>query len=352
MKSPYSSFEHLVLSVCSNRGKGWRFVMADAQTVYIDDSGTDTKSRIVTAAFCVSTVAKWQQFERRWRKISINAGFEHFHMTEFAACKREKPCKQCIKGETTLKQHPWRRWTAKKRKNVLRQLAEAVIEFVEYGVGLAYTKQDYDEHIRTSVARLYMTEPVADQYFTFAVQRCGGELAKWRAVKRIDTPLKFVFDLTPKKERDEIAKVFFGAASGVPRFNGDGVEQWFIPESVSYESRKNVVQLLAADMLAWVTATIRAREVFRSGETLEMFQLAELFVQTEHIRMGHTPKQSLAQWERDILSEAQKQHGRIPEIQPNDGTINEGHTQRDSGQTGSRKVDQTTEEKTAIEGRK
>jgi hypothetical protein len=301
----YSSFEHLALSVCSNRGKGWRFVMIDAQTVYVDDSGTDTKSKIITAAFCVSTIEKWLQFERQWKKISINAGFKHFHMTEFAACRREKPCNQCIRGKTTLEHHPWRRWTAKKRKNVLRQLAETVVEFVEYGVGLAYTKQDFDDHIKNSPARLHSDVTIPEQYFTYAVQRCGGELARWRAQRAsVNPPLKFVFDLTPKEGRDEIANVFFGAANDDVPHCYEGIEERFIPQSVSYENRRDVVQLLSADMLAWVTATIRAREMFGPGETLEMFQVAHIFVGTNHIRMGNTPKESFAQWERDILNGA------------------------------------------------
>jgi len=277
----------------------------DAQTVYVDDSGTDTKSRIVTAAFCLSTVEKWTQFERRWKNISVNAGFKHFHMTEFAACKRERPCNQCVRGETTLGQHPWRRWTTKKRKNVLRQLAETVVNFVDYGVGLSYTKQDFDEHVRTSEARLFTSESIPEHYFTYAVQRCGGELARWRAQQtKVNPPLNFVFDLTPKKEREEIARVFFGAANEEMPHYQDGIEERFIPESVVYRSRKDVVQLLSADMLAWVTATIRAREVFGRGETVEMFQVANIFVGTGNIRMGTTPKQSFARWESDVLNGA------------------------------------------------
>jgi hypothetical protein len=280
--------------------------MTGAQTVYVDDSGTDSKSRIIAAAFCVSTVEKWLQFEKRWKNISINAGFKHFHMTEFAACKREKPCHQCIRGETTLEQHPWRRWTAKKRKNVLRQLAETVVEFVEYGVGLAFSKQDFDEHVRNSEARHHADTAIPEHYFTYAVQRCGGELARWRAQQTtVNPPLNFVFDLTPKKERDEIAAVFFGAASGESHYQ-DGIEERFIPESVAYESRKDVVQLLSPDMLAWVTAMIRTREVFGAGETLEMFQVEHIFVATDHIHMGNTPKGSFAQWEKDILNGAKR----------------------------------------------
>jgi hypothetical protein len=298
LKPPYSSFEHLVLSICSNRGKGWRFAMVDAHTVYVDDSGTDGKSRVATAAFCVSTVEKWLAFGRRWNTIATNAGFklQHFHMTEFAACRPDKPCRQCVSGETTLEHHPWRRWTPKKRKNVLQNLARAVVDHVECGFSVAHTKEDYEEAVRTSSTS-------AKEHFTHAVQRCGGELARWRAEKGLtDVPLKFVFDLASKKQRDEIAKIFFGAASGQPQFK-DGIEQWFVPVGVSYESRKSVVQLLAADMLAWVVATIRARDLFRTGETIEMFQVADIFVETQ-IRMGHVSKESVMQWAKENLNDA------------------------------------------------
>jgi hypothetical protein len=275
--------------------------MADAHTVYVDDSGTDGKSRIVTAAFCVSPAERWLDFDRKWNKIALHAGFKHFHMTEFVACRRDKPCNQCVRGKTTLKDHPWRNWSTKKRENVLNRLAGTVIEFVEYGVGIAHTKQEYEEHVKNSPARIAAREPIGDEHFTFAVQRCGGELAKWRAEKKSDPPLSFVFDLTSDKQRDEIARVFFGAASGRPQYQ-NGIEQWFIPAGVSYESRKSVVQLLAADMLAWVTATVRAREIFLRGETREMFQVAYMFADTKHIRMGHTPRGSLVQWEKDLLN--------------------------------------------------
>jgi hypothetical protein len=224
-------------------------------------------------------------------------------MTEFAACREDKPCHQCLRGNTTLDDHPWRRWTSKKRKNVLQHLARAVVEHVEYGVSIAHTKEDYETHIRTSPVRLVSNTPIGEEHSTYAVQRCGGELAAWRAKQGLtDVPLKFAFDLTSKKQRDEITKIFFGAASGRPQFK-DGVEQWFVPVGVSYESRKSVVQLLAADILAWVTATIRARDLFLRGETTEMFEVADIFVDTQ-VHMGHVSKESVMNLEKDILSAA------------------------------------------------
>ena len=282
--------------------------MVDARTVYIDDSGTDPKSRIEAAAFCVSTVERWKAFERRWRNIATNAGFSQFHMTEFAACRPEKPCSQCLHGQATSSDHPWQRWTPKKRRQVLQKLAAAVVEHVECGFGIAHIKEDYETHVLNSPARLLMNRPMGDEHFTHAVQKCGGALAKWRAENKLtEAPQKFVFDLASKKERDEIAKVFFGAASGQPQFV-DGIEQWFVPTDISYESRRSVVPLLAADMLAWVTATFKARETFLSGEVKEMFQIAEMFVETQ-IHMGYTSKQTLMAWEKDVIDAARPKPG-------------------------------------------
>ncbi len=156
-----------------------------------------------------TTVEKWTAFGRRWNTIATNAGFKHFHMTEFAACRPDKACQQCVKGETTLEQHPWRRWTPKKRKNVLQNLARAVVEHVECGFSIAHTKEDYEEAIRTFGASVTS----AKEHFTYAVQRCGGELARWRAKERAtNVPLKFVSAIEIKK-----APEYFPAPRGLAR---------------------------------------------------------------------------------------------------------------------------------------
>jgi hypothetical protein len=280
-------------------------VKTDAQIVYVDDSGTDGKSKIAAAAFCVSTTERWQEFVEKWRKIAEHAGFDlqQFHMTEFAACRRDSRCQQCQSGSTSAVEHPWQRWSEGKRENVLNRMAKALVKHVEYGVGQAYTKVDYDEHVRNSPARHVANEPIGDEYLTFAVQRCGGSLAEWRAANTRTDRLKFVFDTASKKERREIAKVFFAAANDRAE-RENGIEQWFNPElGVSYESRKQSHQLLSADMVAWTIATLRAREMFRKGRFVEVLWLAKIFVSTDHIRLGYMHKDTLVQWERDRLNE-------------------------------------------------
>lgn len=136
--------------------------MIDAQTVYVDDSGSDSKSKVSAAAFCVSTVERWQGFLEKWRKIAADAGFElkDFHMTEVAACRRDNLCQQCCEGKTSAADHPWQKWSENKRKSVLTRMAKAIVKYVEFGIGHAYTKADYDEHVRKSPARMVAAEPL------------------------------------------------------------------------------------------------------------------------------------------------------------------------------------------------
>jgi len=283
--------------------------MPEQQIVYVDDSGTDGKSKVAAAAFCVSTVDRWQDLLEKWNKIAGHAGFEikNFHTTEFAACRRDHLCQECQAGRTSVQDHPWQRWSEEKRENVLNRMAKAVVKYVEWGVGHSYAKADFDEHVRNSPAKALVNEPVAEEYVTFAIQRCGGSLAEWRAANSRNDRLKFVFDNSSTREKRDIAKVFFAAANDRSQHE-NGIEQWFDPEDVSYESRKVAHQLLSADMVAWTIASVRALHLFgrRGSRFVEAFWLAKVFVSTDRIKIGYLSKDTLAQWERDKLAEPEK----------------------------------------------
>lgn len=184
-------------------------------------------------------------------------------------------------------------------------MAKAVVKYVEWGVGHSYTKADFDEHVRNSPARAAMNEPVAEEYVTFAIQRCGGSFAEWRAAHSRNDRLKFVFDNSSTRERRDIAKAFFAAANDRSQHE-NGIEQWFDPLDVSYESRRVTHQLLSADMIAWTIARVRALHLFgrRGSRFVEAFWLAKVFVSTDRIKIGYLSKDTLAQWEKDKLSDA------------------------------------------------
>jgi hypothetical protein len=173
---------------------------------------------------------------------------------------------------------------------------------------MAHTKEEYEAHILKSSARELAGAPVADSHYTFAIQRCGGSFAQWRAANGRNDRLRFVFDLASKDERYEIANKFFAGIKDAERIQ-NGIEQWFEPEpnGVSFESRKQTHQLLAADMLAWTIATVRARQIFMRGRFVEVFWLAKVFVDTEHVKIGYLAKATLADWERGLLNSTE--HG-------------------------------------------
>lgn len=279
--------------------------LVEPSTVYVDDSGTHRGAKIVTAAFCLSSGSKWSGFQDKWRALEDKYGFKHFHMTEFASCRKNAWCRECRKGKKSETEHPWREWSQSKRKNVLTQLARTIEKFVDCGFGIAILKKDYDDHVLNSPVRRIAGEPLGDQYFTQAVQVCGGELSKWRAEHDRLEPLKFIFDLSPEYQRDEIASVFFGAATNRPEVE-NGIEQWFRPVEISYKSRKDAVQLLSADMLAWVTASVRAYDLFFTNNPrpfMEEISIpTNIFVDSGNIGMGFISKPTFQQWETSILA--------------------------------------------------
>lgn len=209
-----------------------------------------------------------------------------------------------------------------KRENVLCRMAKALVKYVEFGIGQSYTKADFDEHVRNSPARSALQEPVAEEYVTYAIQRCGGSFAEWRAANSRYDRLKFVFDSSSTREKRDIAKVFFAAANDRAQHE-NGIEQWFNPEeAVSYESRKITHQLLSADMVAWTIATVRSLHMFghRGSRFVEAYWLGKVFVSSENVRIGFLSKETLAKWERDKLNEAEtRQQPGTSGIRPSNG---------------------------------
>jgi hypothetical protein len=270
-------------------------------TVFVDDSGTDPVARIVVAAYCVSSVKNWKAFEREWWKIARESGFKHFHMTEFAGCKMGSWCRDCNKGKTDASDHPWREWTHEKRERVLKRLARTISRYAQHGAGIAITKEDYERTVLRSDLAQLAPEAAGRRHFTFAMQTCGGHLSKWRAEKKITNPLKFVFDLSDEKQKDENVRHFFATNDGKPQIE-DGVERWFVPAGISYESRKTMVQLLSADMLAWVSAKIRAAQVFKGRLHPDAFTIAEIFLEGQKLGMGSVAGENLEEWARGEIA--------------------------------------------------
>lgn len=275
--------------------------VTDLHIVYMDDSGTESQARIVVAALCVSPVKKWKQFEAAWIAAEQEFGFKEFHMTEFAGCRPNAWCRDCKNGVADATTHPWREWSNTKRHKALAEMARIVCKYTQQGFGVAFTKEEIDKHVKDPKLRKLAPDQFGEEHYTFAATACSGELARWRAKTRELPPLKLVFD---GEHKLELAKAFLPEYQVKPRLTEDGLENWFDlgENGIAFESRKNSRQLLAADMLAWVTAKIRAAELFPTtyrrmgGWGKEVSMIAYRFIDNGKLHIGYNTEASLGEW--------------------------------------------------------
>jgi hypothetical protein len=273
----------------------------DPHTVYMDDSGTESRARIVAAALCTAPVKKWKQFEAAWIAAERRFGFQNFHMTEFAACRKNFWCRDCKNGDADEKQHPWRKWSNTKRHKVLGELIRIVCKYTAQGFGIALTKENIETYVKDPKLTSIATAEYASDHYTFAATICGGELARWRAKTNQFPMLKIVFD---GEHKLELAKAFLREHQSKPQFNCEGLENWFDLDTsdIAFESRRNTRQLLAADMLAWVTAKIRVAALFPTtyrkmgGWGKEVSMVAFRFIDSGKLRIGFNTEETLREW--------------------------------------------------------
>jgi hypothetical protein len=268
-------------------------------------------------------------------------------MTEFAGCRQASWCRDCKNGDTDATNHPWREWSNKKRHKVLAELIRIVNKYSAQGFGVAQTKEDIDKLLRQSkLKEVAPPDAFGHDYYTFAASTVMGDLAKWRKRTNQFPPLKLVFD---GEHKLELAKAFLSEHQVKPRLNEDGLENWFDlgASGIAFESRINTRQLLAADMLAWVTAKIRAAELFPTtyrrmgGWGKEVSMVAFEFIRAGKLHIGHASDPSgewltreIDFWERQ--SDADEQG--VREIRSDDESVDSGSTQQDQSRTRGREA--------------
>ena len=148
--------------------------------------------------------------------------------------------------------------TAKRSSDSSSKLS---VKYTQQGFGIAFTREGIKKYVLDSNSALRTLAPdqFGDEHFTFAATAFWRRTCAMAGETNSFPPIKFVFDLCTERQKLEIAKAFIKANQAKPQFV-DGIEQWLDVDAdgISFASRKDTVQLLSADMLAWVTAKIRA----------------------------------------------------------------------------------------------
>jgi hypothetical protein len=199
-------------------------------TLYFDDSGTDAQSEVAVAGAYVATVEQWAEFKRNWEEVNEREKFGIFHMADFVA-RRE---------QFTLPE--WK--DEPKRKRTVKALISTIKIRVRFGVAAAVQKSAYDEIVPDDLRMRF-----GKNHYTFAIRQCMGVIDKWRQKYGHADRIRYVFDQLPKGGRiADINSLFETLASGGEHaMNHYGV----YPNGWSFEDKRNVVQLQAADMWAY-----------------------------------------------------------------------------------------------------
>jgi Protein of unknown function (DUF3800) len=194
-------------------------------TVYFDDSGTHDQSEIAVAACLISDVRRWQSYESEWKSVLDDAGIREagFHMAEFNA---RKP--------------PFDGWTEQKRDQVIRGLIEIINRYAFAGTATAVVKKDYDALV---IGKL--REKLGRYHYTFAVQSCLAFLEEWMDSSDARQPVQYIFDLMGRGKHEIID--LFDDIAGREMAASFGIE----PGGYGFSNKRLVVQLQAADILAW-----------------------------------------------------------------------------------------------------
>jgi hypothetical protein len=95
---------------------------------YLDESGTDKQSPVITIGGYIALASAWSNFEAKADSIFVTYGVQHLHGIAF---QHRKP--------------PFNTWTPIKRRTFLIELFDAVRRTVEFGVAFSVRKDAYLE---------------------------------------------------------------------------------------------------------------------------------------------------------------------------------------------------------------
>jgi hypothetical protein len=203
-----------------------------AITVYFDDSGTHTTSKIAIAAAWIAPFKMWQRFIAEWDRARAKHDFKVFHASEFAANNEDSEF-----ADRAI-------WNEAKKKVVLARLAQIIRTRTAQGYGLAVDKKDYNEVLSEK-----QREVTGKHHYSWAVRSVIGSIERWRLKSKIEEPTEYIFDrMTRGDAKNEINAIFADAESRTDTLHRFGIYKG----CHSFRDKADVLPLQAADLTAWL----------------------------------------------------------------------------------------------------
>jgi hypothetical protein len=195
--------------------------------VYFDDSGTDSGTPVAVAACYVAKKTQWDQFVINWDRVSVEEGFEMFHMAEFVA----KP---------EMGHEPFCHWDNDKKLRVYAKLASIINARVYKGFAIAVLKKPFDECVFDEFKQY------AENHYVWAAKSVMGLLDKWRQRYSISGPMQYVFE-SGSLGQHQLESIW----DDILKRPGSEEKYGLVKDGVQFQSKKLFKPLQAADILAW-----------------------------------------------------------------------------------------------------
>jgi hypothetical protein len=197
-----------------------------ALIAYIDDSASDVGDQVLVLAGYVSSVENWAAFSRAWKAALLTPPrIEYLHMVEAQNLRDQ-----------------FAGWSEAQRNAKLASLAEVIVQYDLRSVSISQSRRDYAQ-IVAPVAPYPLKSPYFGCFWD-VIQTLA------RYLDNYDTggvlpPVDFVFD--------EHSGMRANAAIWFEWLKQSSPPEWrrYIGREPRFEDDEKVVELQAADMLAW-----------------------------------------------------------------------------------------------------
>jgi hypothetical protein len=191
---------------------------------YFDDSGTHPESAVAVVGGYQASAEQWREFSRNWDEVNEIEHFGIFRMSDFVARKQQ-----------------FTQWDDTKRQRIVEKLMNIINTRTLCGFAYAVIKADFDRVVPPDLrARL------GGNHYAFTVMACTGAIRDWREKYAIDVPMDYIFEKGTKGE-GEVMKMLGQAAKQLGVYEALGL----MPDGFSFQPKNRLVQLQAADMLAY-----------------------------------------------------------------------------------------------------
>jgi len=200
-------------------------------SAYFDASGT-SDSAVITVAGFVSTVKKWERFEKEWNAVLNREGIKVFHMTDFVSSRKD-----FAKG--------WRNET-ERRRMFIGDLANCLYRNVNKSFRTTLVVQDF----KKVNSRFLLTEHDGTPYSLCALMSVF-TLRLWAKRKGVEKHLVYYFE-DGDKGKGHFERSHKGIWKTAPLF----------------ATKEEATPLQAADFAAWKLKTA-VQEAIKTDHTIE-----------------------------------------------------------------------------------